>query len=730
MSRWRSRSRLRFPSFLPRLEPLELRDVPAAIIVDSSADSVASDGVTTLREAIIQANAQAGDDTITFDSKLTALGSATITLTDALPDLSEGITLTGPGANRLAITRSTAGGTPNFCIFTTSVGSVVNISGLTITGGDNTNDGGGIFNAGTLALSGVAITGNITTGFGGGLENNGGVVSVVDSTISGNSALSSGGIDTFNGGTLTLLGVTVSGNTASDTGGGIGIDTTAVTIVGSTVTNNRAATTAGGVFALGPTALRGSIVAGNFHGAGSTADDVKGSVDTSRSSFNIIGTGGAGGLVNGQNGNSVGVADAGLLPLAYNGGPVQTHALKTTSIARDAGTSLLTTLADPLDASTTSFNVLDGSFVAKGAVIRIDDEEMLVTDLTGKTVTVTRGVDATTPASHLQNASVRLGRDGRGLTRTKDFAGIANAVSGDGTDIGAFEVQASILGVGMGGQPIVKLYEADTQRVVQTINPFGVSDHNGLPFAVGDLTGDGIPDLAVARAGTVRVFDGSTGTQVQEFQPFGANYHGTLALATADLDGDGFGDLVVGTGPGALATVRVFSSRDWSKTWEFQPFTRFYGGVTLAADSGRIIVGTASTTSRVAVFNFGTKTRAGEFTVFAFGTAGVHVAAGDVNGDGVSDIVVSANQGTSPRVLIYRADTRTSEGQILWTGLLRNGLRVAVADIDGDGRLDVVVGQGKYAQPLVRAYSGSSFLELAGWQPFPGNNFLGGVLVG
>src|SRR5262249_17483188 len=56
---------------------------------------------------------------------------------------------------------------------------------------------------------------------------------------------------------------------------------------------------------------------------------------------NLIGTGGSGGLVNGVDGNQVGVADPGLSTLADNGGPTQTIALLPNSPAVDAGSNAL-----------------------------------------------------------------------------------------------------------------------------------------------------------------------------------------------------------------------------------------------------------------------------------------------------------------------------------------------------------------------------------------------------
>jgi hypothetical protein len=144
-----------------------------------------------------------------------------------------------------------------------------------------------------------------------------GTATVANSTITGNSAGSAtntghgGGI--ANSGTLTVTNSTITGNTASGPGISDG----------------------GGISNVGTLTLVNTIVAGNAATNGATGPDIGGNanVDTTNSRNNLIGTGGSGGLVNGVNGNQVGVANPGLGPLGDNGGPTQTIPLLTGSPA-------------------------------------------------------------------------------------------------------------------------------------------------------------------------------------------------------------------------------------------------------------------------------------------------------------------------------------------------------------------------------------------------------------
>ncbi len=317
----------------------------------------------SLRYAVI--NATSGS-TITFASNIGA-----ITLTNGPLDITTNVAIEGPGANSQAISANNASG-----IFNVTGGSPtmpVTIVGLTLTNGSAANgagitnsgaltlayctvatnhassSGGGIWNTGTMTVIDCTIDANNSAGTtGGGIENDG-TMTATDSTISSDSALNGGGI--YNTATLTATNCTIANNSAvsvvgtvSGQGGGIANTTGPLTLTNCTVVRNSAPTSGGGIFnSSGASAvLANTIVALNNAAPTNpnTASDIAGNVG-SASTYNLIGTGGGGGLANGSNGNQVGVANPNLGTLAYNGGTTQTIALLPGSPAIDAGSDIV-----------------------------------------------------------------------------------------------------------------------------------------------------------------------------------------------------------------------------------------------------------------------------------------------------------------------------------------------------------------------------------------------------
>src|SRR6185369_3013393 len=185
-----------------------------------------------------------------------------ITLTSDQLLINKNVTIEGPGANLLTVTRSNATGTPNFRIFEVAYARItVNISGLTIANGRTEFDtvgggvGGGILNMmeATLNLRNVTVSGNRTGagghssgGSGGGVFNEG-TLNIFNSTISGNQTGAtiywggSGGGGIYNRqGTVTVVNSTISGNQTGKDGDGGGIyngDT--LTLVNTTISSNQ-----------------------------------------------------------------------------------------------------------------------------------------------------------------------------------------------------------------------------------------------------------------------------------------------------------------------------------------------------------------------------------------------------------------------------------------------------------------------------------------------------------
>jgi CSLREA domain-containing protein len=142
----------------------------SSIVVNSTSDAVNnSDGLCTLREAIIAANNNAASGVTPGECAAGSSGSDAITFTvvgtinlngSNLPNISSDMTITGPGSSQLIIHRNT--GNP-YRILNID-GGTVSLSGLTATGGQTPvgASGAGISNSATLTMTDVTVTANET----------------------------------------------------------------------------------------------------------------------------------------------------------------------------------------------------------------------------------------------------------------------------------------------------------------------------------------------------------------------------------------------------------------------------------------------------------------------------------------------------------------------------------------------------------------------------------------
>jgi len=303
---------------------------PAAAFVVTNLDD---SGMGSLRQAVIDANTNAGADVITFQPGLTG----TIHLTTGEIAITDSVDIQGPGARLLAID-STAR------IFNISGAIDVGISRLTLTGAKATSNGGAIANnTANVTLDSDTLSGNSTTNEGGAIFHNanGGVFTIKNSTLSGNMANKAGAVYSI-GFNLVIINSTISGNMAADSVGGIKLEFAFASISNSTISGNSAKFSQGGILAgsgNNQLDLVSTIVANNTDVTG--ASDLARFAGTVNASNSLIEQSLAVGVINGTNvANQIGV-DPLLGALSNNGGPTDTQALNTGSPAIDTGSNPL-----------------------------------------------------------------------------------------------------------------------------------------------------------------------------------------------------------------------------------------------------------------------------------------------------------------------------------------------------------------------------------------------------
>ena len=227
-----------------------------------------------------------------------------------------------------------------------------------------------------------------------------------------------------------------------------------------------------------------------------------------------------------------------------------------------------------------------------------------------------------------------------------------------------------------------------------------VAPYDGMSSIVlRDIDGDGAIEKIVAEKNTVSV-NSSDGTRRASFQPYGANYNLGINIAVGDLDGNGQLEIVTGTGAGAGPQVRIYNMNgapQGSGFFAYDP--KFRGGVQVAVGdlygNGReMIVAGAGVGGGPHVRIFTGSGRAIHPGFFAYDPkfrGGVQVAVGDIDGNGRAEIITGAGPGGGPHVRIFNRD-----GRLLGPGFMaadaagRGGVRVAAADINGDKIAEIV----------------------------------------
>ena len=244
-------------------------ETPSTVVTTELDRVCKTDGLISLREAISYANE---GDTVTFGKEIP--GGTVMELRLGSLKINKGITIDAESNEWLKYGRLTIDGRRKGRVFSIEVpdgAAGVELIGMIVTGGKE-SDGGGISADGAaLTLTRVTVTGNTAANCGGGIRLKRGTLTIAESTIAGNRAEWCGGAINNEQCSLTLADSVILGNSAYY-GGGILARGETISVANTKIVGNVARHGGGIRVEEGEVMITGSTVTENYAGSGSGID--------------------------------------------------------------------------------------------------------------------------------------------------------------------------------------------------------------------------------------------------------------------------------------------------------------------------------------------------------------------------------------------------------------------------------------------------------------------------
>ncbi|MDO9399806.1 MAG: S8 family serine peptidase [bacterium] len=262
----------------------------------------------------------------------------------------------------------------------------------------------------------------------------------------------------------------------------------------------------------------------------------------------------------------------------------------------------------------------------------------------------------------------------------------------------------------------------------------------GINLASGDVNGDGLDEIVVG-AGQgggphIKIFN-TLGQLIGQFFAYPNNWNGGVNVAVADIDSDGIAEIITAPGKGYSAEIKVFNFQGKLKKTFLAYDARFKGGVYMAVGDvngdglAEIITGAGQGGGpHVRIFNINGKVLSQFFAYNQFFRGGVKVAVGNIVAGARSkslEILTAPGEGTEPYIRILDNKGNLLKQFMVFNNNFRGGVNVVAGDLDSNGIDEIIVGAGPGGAPHVRVFNSnyemvSSFYALA-------ESFAGGVNV-